>query len=136
MVSKIDNAFAFQEQALGLRAFRQQILAGNIANADTPNYKARDFDFSAALKEAVAGRNASSLQMATTASQHLFGGVETGPARLMYRAPSQSSVDGNTVEMDIERGQFSENAIRYEAGLSFISHQIKTLMAAVQGTSS
>ncbi len=133
MVSKLDNAFAFQEKAIGLRAYRQQILAGNIANADTPNYKARDFDFSTALKEAVAGRHAGGIQMATTAKGHLAGNGDTGPARLMYRTPSQSSVDGNTVDMDIERGQFSENAIQYEASLAFISHQIKLLTAATQG---
>jgi flagellar basal-body rod protein FlgB len=135
VVSKIDNAFAFQEKALGLRAYRQQVLAGNIANADTPNYKARDFDFSAALKEAVAGRASGDLPMTSSNSQHLSGSAEPGLARLMYRTPSQSSVDGNSVDMDMERGQFSENAVRYEAGLSFISNQIKLMMAATQGAS-
>ncbi|MEI7611329.1 MAG: flagellar basal body rod protein FlgB [Betaproteobacteria bacterium] len=133
MVSKMDNAFAFQEKALGLRAYRQQILAGNIANADTPHYKARDFDFSSALKEAVAGRNSGGVQMATTAKGHLAGNADSGPARLMYRTPSQASVDGNTVDMDIERGQFSENAVQYEAGITFISHLIKMQMSATQG---
>jgi flagellar basal-body rod protein FlgB len=133
VVSKIDNALAFQEKALGLRAFRQQTLAGNIANADTPNYLARDFDFSTALKEAVSGREGGSLKMATTDSQHLSGGANAGPVRLMYSTPSQSSVDGNTVDMDAERGKFAENAINYEASMSFISHQIKMLLAATQG---
>lgn len=133
MLSKIDNAFAFQEKALGLRAYRQQILAGNIANADTPNYKARDFDFSTALKEAVSGRTSGDLTMAKTSARHLSGGAENGPARLMYRTPSQGSVDGNTVDMDIERGQFTENAVHYEAGLSFLTHQIKMQIAATQG---
>lgn len=132
MVSKIDNALFFQQQALGLRAYRQQVLAGNIANADTPNYKARDFDFSAALKEAVAGRNEGSLPVSRTHSAHLAAGVESGPARLMYRTPAQDSADGNTVEMDAERAQFSENAIQYEAGVTFITHQLKMLMSAVQ----
>jgi flagellar basal-body rod protein FlgB len=135
VVSKIDNAFAFQEKALGLRAYRQQVLAGNIANADTPNYKARDFDFSSALKEAVAGRASGGLAMASTDSQHLSGSADLGLARLMYRTPSQSSVDGNSVDMDMERGEFTENAVRYEAGLTFISNQIKLLMAATQGAS-
>jgi flagellar basal-body rod protein FlgB len=133
VVSKMDNAFAFQEKALGLRAHRQQILAGNIANADTPHYKARDFDFKTALNEAVAGRSNGGVQMATTAKGHLPGNGDTGPARLMYRTPSQASVDGNTVDMDIERGQFSENAVQYEAGITFISHLIKMQMAATQG---
>jgi flagellar basal-body rod protein FlgB len=133
VISKMDNAFAFQEKALGLRAYRQQILAGNIANADTPHYKARDFDFSSVLKEAVAGRSSGGVQMATTAKGHLAGNTDSGPARLMYRTPSQASVDGNTVDMDIERGQFSENAVQYEAGITFISHLIKMQMAAAQG---
>ncbi len=133
MVSKLDNAFAFQEKAIGLRAYRQQILAGNIANADTPHYKARDFDFSNALKEAVAGRSSGNVQMATTAKGHIAGNADAATARLMYRTPAQASVDGNTVDMDIERGQFSENAIQYEASIAFISHQIKLQVAATQG---
>jgi flagellar basal-body rod protein FlgB len=133
VVSKLDNAFSFQQQALGLRAQRQQVLAANIANADTPNYKARDFDFSAVLKDTVAGRSAGNLPLATTSGRHLQGSGETGPARLMYRADVQSSVDGNTVNMDVERAQFTENAIQYEAGVTFISSQIKTLMSAIQG---
>ena len=133
VVSKIDNALSFQEQALGLRAYRQQVLAGNIANADTPNYKAQDFDFSTALKQAVAGRAGGDLPLATSASGHLSGLSARTPTRLMYRVPTQSSADGNTVEMDNERAQFSENAIQYEAGLTFVTQQLKMLMSAVQG---
>ena len=132
MVSKIDEAFAFQEKALGLRAHRQQVLAANIANADTPNYKARDFDFASTLKSAMAGRQGGDLPLAQTSSAHLSGSGAGAPVRLMYRVPSQGSVDGNTVEMDIERGQFSENAVQYEAGLTFITHHIKLLNAALQ----
>ena len=133
MASKIDNALSFQQQALGLRAQRQQILAGNIANADTPNYKARDFDFSAALKAAVAGRSSGNLALATSNAAHLPGSTQESTARLLYRNPVQPSADGNTVDMDVERAQFSENAVQYEAGLSFITHQLKMLMAATQG---
>ena len=132
MVSKIDNALSCQQQALGLRSQRQQILAGNIANADTPNYKARDFDFSTALKEASAGRSTGSLPLATTAAGHLAGSGEVSPARLLYRSTVQASVDGNTVDMDVERAQFSENAVQYEASVAFITAQIKLLTAAVQ----
>lgn len=132
MVNKIDDAFSFQQQALGLRAYRQQILAGNIANADTPYYKARDFDFSKVLKEKVAGRLGENLSLTTTSPRHLSGSAVNGPVRLMYRIPVQDSVDGNTVDMDVERAQFSENAIQYEAGLTFITGQIKTLISAIQ----
>lgn len=132
MVSKLDSAFSFQQQALGLRAQRQQVLAANIANADTPNYKARDFDFSTVLKDAVAGRSSGNLALANTSERHLPGGGEGGPARLMYRGETQSSVDGNTVNMDVERAAFAENAIQYEAGISFINGKLKTLMSAIQ----
>lgn len=133
MPSKLDNALFFQQQALSLRANRQGVLATNIANADTPYYKARDFDFSAALKDAVAGRRSGSLPLANTAARHLPGGISTGAPQSMYRKEIQSSVDGNTVDMDIERAQFAENAVQYEASLTFITQQIKTLMSAVQG---
>ena len=133
VLNRIDNALDFQSAALSLRAQRQQVLAGNIANADTPNYKARDFDFSTALKEAMAGRSSGSLPLATTSSRHLVGGAESSTARLMYRTPTQASADGNTVDMDVERAQFSENAVQYEAGLTFVTQHLKTLMSAIQG---
>ena len=132
MVNKLDHALSFQQQALGLRSFRQQVLAGNIANADTPNYKARDFEFSKVLKATVAGRPGENLPLAVTSMRHIQAGAANGPTRLMYRVPAQDSADGNTVDMDVERAQFSENAVQYEAGLTFITGQIKTLMSAIQ----
>ena len=136
MNSRIDRSLDFQEKALGLRAHRQQVLAGNIANADTPHYKARDFDFSTALQEALAGQGSGDLRLSKTSVRHLDGAAGSGPARLLYRMPTQDSADGNTVEMDVERAQFSENAIRYEAGLTFISGKIKTMLSAMQSQSS
>lgn len=134
MVSKLDNALEFQQVALGLRAHRQQILAGNIANADTPNYKARDFDFSTALRNAVAGRGSEAgLRLASTSDRHLQGVSGSDTVRLQYRTPPQDSADGNTVDMDLERANFSENAIHYDASLTFITGKIKTLMSAIQG---
>ena len=131
MVNKLDNALAFQQQALGLRAYRQQILASNMANADTPHFKARDVDFAAALKGAVAGRGNGALEIARSSPAHLGGSNASGPAPLLYRKETQSSVDGNTVDMDIERSAFAENAIHYEAGVSFITHQFRMLTAAM-----
>ena len=112
MVSKLDSALSFQQQALTLRAHRQQVLAANIANADTPNYRARDFDFAAALQNAVSGRSQGrgGLTLATTAAGHLPGDAELGQIALKYRQPAQASADGNSVEMDVERAQFAENA--------------------------
>jgi flagellar basal-body rod protein FlgB len=131
MGSSIDNAFFFQQRALDLRVYRQQVLAGNIANADTPHYKARDFDFTQALQQAVAGRAGNSLKMARTHARHLEGTSDGGLPELKYRVPLQDAADGNTVEMDVERTEFAENALQYQAGVAFITHQVKMLTAAI-----
>ncbi len=135
MIDKLDASLRFHQEALNLRARRQEVLSANIAHADTPDFKARDFDFSSALAQAVdRGRQAHSLSMTATSSQHLSGsGQSSVEAELMYRTPSQSSLDGNTVEMDVERVNFADNAMRYEFNLTRISGQIKTMMAAIQG---
>lgn len=136
MVGKLDEALRFHETALSLRAQRQQLLASNIANADTPNYKARDVDFSKALQGALARGNAPAQgELVKTASTHLSvqGQPTIGGLAPQYRQPAQGAVDGNTVDMDVERNQFTDNAVRYEAGLTMISHQIKNLLTAIQG---
>lgn len=133
MVSKLDSHFLVQQQALTLRADRQQVLAGNIANADTPNYQARDYDFATALHHALSGRVDGGLPLAATAPRHLPGNPGAGAARLLYRQAAQPSADGNTVDMDLERAEFAANAFYYEAGLSFITGKIRTLTAALQG---
>ena len=135
VISKFDEAIAFQSKALGLRAYRQQVLAENIANADTPNYKARDFNFKSALDSAMAGRAMGGLAMERTGGGHLAGTPGRALADLKFRQPMQSSADGNTVEMDVERAEFAENALRYEASLTFINSRIKGLMTAIQGQS-
>lgn len=135
MIGKLDDYLRFQETALSLRAQRQQLLASNIANADTPNYKARDIDFSSALQSALAPAGQASSELAKTSAAHLSapGVTSPGGAPLLYRSVQQGSVDGNTVDMDTERNQFADNAIRYEASLTMISGQIKNLLAAIQG---
>lgn len=120
MINRLDELLNFHQQALNLRGLRQQVLASNIANADTPGYKARDIDFAAALKTALA-------QPAAGA-----GGAAAAPA-VLYRTVVQPSVDGNTVDMDVERAHFAENAVHYEASLTFLNSQIKTMLAAIQG---
>ncbi|WP_124949218.1 flagellar basal body rod protein FlgB [Sulfuriferula thiophila] len=135
MIGSINNELQFQEAALRLREQRQQLLASNIANADTPNYKARDFNFNQAL-QGVLARNASTpTAMAQTASGHMPGvnDADFGGAPLQYRTVQQGSVDGNTVDMDTERNQFTDNALRYEASLTMITGRIKDLLAAMQG---
>lgn len=133
MFNKLDDALRFNQTALSLRAARQELLASNIANADTPNYKARDLDFADTLQNALSGVSAK-LQIAQTSPLHLngvAGGSVTG-AHVMYRRPIQPSADGNTVDMDVERAQFADNALRYEASVKFVSDDIKKLMMAIQ----
>ena len=136
MANPIDNAFKFHADALNLRAFRQELLAANIANADTPGYQARDIDFRKSLQDAFAGRQPT-VELARTARGHVSSaaarGLGAGADAALYRTVVQPSLDGNTVDMDVERAQFAENAIRYEANLTFINGQLKTLLAAIQG---
>jgi len=140
MLGKLDDYLRFHESALNLRAQRQQLLASNIANADTPNYKARDIDFGKALQGALA-RNTNAAPpaqtLAKTAVAHLTGtagsAVQIGGLQAQYRVPQQGSVDGNTVDMDAERNQFTDNALRYEASITLIGAQIKSLLSAIQG---
>lgn len=133
-INQGDDPLRFQQAALSLRAYRQQVLASNVANADTPNYKARDIDFRAALQGALGGRSPA-LGMARTAGAHLPGADPAtrpgGP--LQYRTETQSSVDGNTVDLDTERAQFAENSIHYEASLTFINNYLRMMQSAVQG---
>jgi flagellar basal-body rod protein FlgB len=138
MIGKLDDYLRFNESALSLRAQRQEVLASNIANADTPNYKARDIDFSSALQGALAKGSGSGGPLATTAKGHYPAAAADGKALadgtpVLYRSVTQGAVDGNTVEMDTERTQFADNALRYEAGITMINHQIRSLMAAIQG---
>jgi len=133
-MSKIDSAFQFQQTALNLRAARQELLASNIANADTPNYKARDIDFATALRGALSGSTAR-LPMTASASGHLAGatGQSVMGAPVMYRTAVQPSVDGNTVDMDVERAKLADNALRYEASVRFVSSEIKGVLEALKG---
>lgn len=134
MIDKLDASLRFHQEALNLRARRQEVLSVNIAQADTPNFKARDFDFNSALAQAVErGQRGQSLPLAGTSSRHLASApAGAADAELLYRIPAQSSLDGNTVEMDVERVNFADNAMRYEANLAVLGSQIKTLLAAVQ----
>jgi len=108
-----DGLFGIHSTALALRSQRMSMLASNIANAATPNYKARDLDFQAAMQSAETGQSIDSA--------------------LRYRVPLQPSLDGNTVEMSVEQTQFAENAIAYRASLSFLQGRVGTVMRALKG---
>jgi flagellar basal-body rod protein FlgB len=137
MIGKLDDYLRFNEAALSLRSTRQQVLASNIANADTPNYKARDIDFASALDGVLKRTTPPAGVLATTDPAHKPMGQTADllpdGTPLMYRTAKQPSIDGNTVDMDVERNQFTDNAVRYEAGITLINAQIRGLMAAIQG---
>lgn len=117
-------------KALSLRTQRHQLLASNVANADTPNYKARDFDFSKAMQNALGGRTGG-LGMVRTASGHLSGAAAGGPANVQFRRDVQSAVDGNTVDMDVERAQLAENAMQYEVLTRLVSDRLQSMRTAL-----
>jgi len=126
-----DNIFGIHEQALLLHGQRLSVLSANLANADTPNYKARDIDFAAVLGNT---DGEAPLPMSVTDSAHMLmtdGDLPAG--ELKYRNPYQASLDGNTVEMPVEQAAFSENNVRYQASLTFINNQISLLQFAIAG---
>jgi flagellar basal-body rod protein FlgB len=147
MSNAIDRLFNLHQAALSARAYRSEVLASNIANADTPGYQARDVDFKAALAQAQttlaqtqggsqpAGA-AAGAAMVRTSARHMGPGGAQGSAAdngpLVYRTVTQASIDNNTVDVDVERAQFADNALRYEASLTFINSKIKSLLAAMQ----
>lgn len=133
-MSDISRHVGVYSKALDLRAQRHQLLASNIANADTPHYKARDFDFGSAMANALNGRSEGALSMATTAKGHLSGSGDGGPAKLQFRTETQSAVDGNTVDMDVERAQIADNAIQYQILTQLIGDKFKGLRSAMAGT--
>jgi flagellar basal-body rod protein FlgB len=133
MKARLDSSLQFYQTALNLQAQRQQLIASNIANADTPNYKARDIDFRGALKNAL-GQGLAPLALATSAQGHL-GAAQQMPfqANTHYRKSVQDSVDGNTVNMDVERAAFAENSLHYEASVNFISSLLRGMQTAISG---
>ncbi len=133
MVNKLDEALRFNQTALSLRGARQELLASNVANADTPGYKARDIDFASALQNALSGSSAK-LPMVTSSGMHLEGnaGNSVMGAPVLYRRPDQMSADGNTVNMDMERAQAADNALHYEVGVVFVNAQLKNMTTALQ----
>jgi flagellar basal-body rod protein FlgB len=125
-----DNLFGIHERALLLHGQRIGVLATNLANADTPNYKARDIDFS----EVLAHTGEESLPMRVTQAAHItLSDGELPAGDLKYRNPYQASLDGNTVEMPVEQAAFSENNVRYQASLTFINLKISQMQLAIAG---
>lgn len=125
---------AVQEMALGVRAYRQQLIASNIANADTPGYKAVDIDVAEAMRIARLTSQVSPTALATTSGGHISAAAVSSqpPYPLKYQVPSQDSADGNTVDMDVERTKFSDNSIMYQFSVDRVSGHFKMLMELYQ----
>lgn len=131
MAISIDNAFGIHEKAMHLQTRRAQLLSQNLANSDTPDYKAKDIDFKSALKSMEDGNIQKPLK--ATQRGHIqpkgfFMGVES-----MYRQPMQSSLDGNTVEPHVEMSEFTENSMRYLMTLRIMSGKINGMLSAIRG---
>ncbi|MGD8107179.1 flagellar basal body rod protein FlgB [Pantoea sp. FN0302] len=134
MMDKLDKALYFQQEALNLLTRRQDILASNIANADTPGYLARDIDFSQQLKKAVVQERhqAHALTLSLTEKGHIPAAAPVhNRNELLYRIPDQPGADGNTVDMDRERVNFVDNNIKYQTSLTLLGSQIKGMMSVI-----
>jgi flagellar basal-body rod protein FlgB len=142
MMNKLDAALNFHQTALRVRNQRQELLASNIANADTPQYKARDIDFKSAMQSALQQSTGSGTtqipagQLQQTNGAHMNGSAGngySGSSDVLFRSVVQGSVDGNTVDMDEERNAYVDNGIRYEASLTMMTGQIKKMLSAITG---
>ena len=135
MPLSIDAYLGVQQDALKVQSKRMEVLAKNLANVDTPNYKAQDIDFKTALAQA--GSPGSSLALTTTSANQIGNNATTGgvdnSAALKYRVPLAPSLDGNTVDEQLEQAAFADNTVRYQATLTFLSGSLKDLVTAITG---
>lgn len=132
MAINFDKALGIHEQALGFRAQRAQVLANNIANADTPNFKARDLEFSAVLASQTTGARAPGLER--THVQHIAAdGVSLSDEALAYTTPSAPSLDQNTVDLQVEQGKYAENSVKFQASFTLLNSKFKGLVSALRG---
>lgn len=139
MAINFDKALGVHEQALYLHQRRNEVLAANIANADTPGYKAQDIDFRAAMamNSASASGASGSLALAKTNALHIDEGgmsaVDSVDGALKYRVPNQPSLDGNTVESHVEQAAFADNSVRYQTTLAFLGSRFSGIKNVLQG---
>ncbi len=132
MAITFDKALGIHQQAIQVRADRAEVLANNIANADTPNYQSRDLDFKAILN----GESKNVMRASTTNTKHVSTVIHPDfAADLMYRVPTQPAVDGNTVDVQEEMAEFGQNSLSYQASFEFLNRKFKGLKFAIKGTS-
>jgi flagellar basal-body rod protein FlgB len=128
------NALGIHETALGFRAQRAEVLANNIANADTPHYKARDLDFSAVLAEQSEKQNGKHFGLNLTDSQHIAAdGIQLADPALRFRTPFHPSIDQNSVDMQQEQANYAENAVQFQASFTLLNSKFKGLIGALRG---
>ncbi len=133
MTISFDNALGIHEQALSVRVKRAEVLANNLANADTPGFKARDLDFKAALNKQMGGaQNGLEMAMSKTSSKHISTQGESSES-LLYKNPTQPSIDGNTVDTQQEMAAYMKNAMDYQASFQFLNGKFKALTSAIRG---
>ena len=135
-MADIAQHFSVLSKALDLRVQRHQVLASNIANADTPNYKARDFEFKSAMINAMGSKSGGGAMAITSLGHQRGSDALSGPGTLQFRTESQSAVDGNTVEMDVERSQITDNALQYQILTQLISNKFQGLRTAMSSAQS
>ena len=134
MSINFDKALGIHEQDLAFRAQRAEVLANNIANADTPNYKARDMDFSSVLAEQSDKAQNGSFALNTTNTRHIEAdGLSNGDAALQYRTPMQPSIDQNTVDAQIEQSNYAKNSVDFQASFTLLNARFKGLVSALRG---
>ncbi len=130
MAISFESALGDHEKALRLRTLRASTLANNLANSDTPNFKAQDLDFRKMLDQEISN----STSLTRTNSQHLQGETEASPSdELLYRIPQQPSIDGNTVEDQVENAEYMKNALAFQASFEFLNDEFKGLQSAIRG---
>jgi len=135
MTISFSNALGIHEQALEVRVKRAEVLANNLANADTPGFKARDIDFKAVLGGQMDAQSmGKTLSMDTTNGKHLpHGTMQAADSSLLYRTPSQPSIDGNTVDTQQETAEFMKNTLQYQSSFQFLNGRFKGLTDAIRG---
>ena len=135
MPISFEKAFSIHDDALVMRARRSSILASNIANADTPNYKARDIDFKGMMRSMEKSQPGDQLTLASTHRNHLStsNSATSFNSAIQYRNPLHASLDGNTVDSHVEQAKFAENALQYQTSFTFLNSKIKGIMNALKG---
>lgn len=131
MSISFESALGIHESALRVRGQRASVLADNLANVDTPNYKARDLDFKQMLAQKMTPAGRFDLQ--TTSANHIGGGFAMDDGHTLYRVPNQPSIDGNTVEDQIEHAEYMKNALAFQASFTFLNSKFTGLTSAIRG---